>query len=69
MLLIGAHLARPAIQRHIYKCYKFRGGDGQVIEQYEPKQGVIARKEAILAGLRSILPSTGVIGEELRLRN
>ena len=39
-----------------------------MIAQYEPKPGVIARREAILAGLRRLLPPTGVIGEALRLK-
>ena len=39
-----------------------------MIAQYEPKPGVMARREAILAGLLAILPPTGVIGEELRLK-
>jgi glycolate oxidase len=43
-------------------------GKPAVIAQHEPKPGVIARREAILAGLRRILPETGVIGEELRLK-
>ncbi len=39
-----------------------------MISQYEPKAGVIARRDSILAGLRRILPDNGVIGEALRLK-
>ena len=39
-----------------------------MIAQYEPKPGVIARREQILQGLRAILPDTGVIGDATRLK-
>ncbi len=39
-----------------------------MIAQYEPKSGVMARRDAILEGLRRLLPASGVIGEALRLR-
>lgn len=39
-----------------------------MIAQLEPKPGVIERREQILAGLRKILPESGVIGETVRLK-
>jgi glycolate oxidase len=39
-----------------------------MIAQPEPKQDVLARREAIVAGLRALLPETGVIAEPLRLK-
>ena len=39
-----------------------------MIEQYAPKPDVMARRDHIIAGLRALLPETGVIGEALRLR-
>jgi glycolate oxidase len=39
-----------------------------MIQQPEPKRDVLARREAIIAGLRAMLPETGVIAEPLRLR-
>jgi glycolate oxidase len=39
-----------------------------MIAQPEPKQHVLARRAAIVAGLRALLPESGVIAEELRLK-
>ncbi len=39
-----------------------------MIVQHAPKADILARREQILAGLRRILPETGVIGEALRLK-
>ncbi len=39
-----------------------------MIAQPEPKQNVLARRAAIVAGLRALLPESGVIAEELRLK-
>jgi glycolate oxidase len=39
-----------------------------VIIQHEPKQDVLARRAAVLEGLRKILPEDGVIGDALRLK-
>ena len=39
-----------------------------MIAQPQPKQDVLARREAIVAGLRALLPETGVIAEALRLK-
>jgi len=39
-----------------------------VIAQPEPNQDVLARRDSIIAGLRSLLPATGVISEALRLK-
>jgi glycolate oxidase len=39
-----------------------------MIALHEPKQEILARREAIVAGLRAILPPTGVIAEALRLK-
>jgi glycolate oxidase len=39
-----------------------------MIAQPEPKQSVLARRGAIVAGLRALLPESGVIAEELRLK-
>ncbi|MDT7950780.1 MAG: FAD-linked oxidase C-terminal domain-containing protein [Acetobacteraceae bacterium] len=39
-----------------------------MIEQLEPKAGVLARKDAIVAGLRKLLPADAVISEPIRLR-
>ncbi len=39
-----------------------------MIEQLEPKAGVLARKDAIVAGLRRLLPDSAVISESLRLK-
>jgi glycolate oxidase len=39
-----------------------------MIAQPEPKQNVLARRAAIVAGLRALLPDSGVIAEELRLK-
>ncbi len=39
-----------------------------MITQHQPKQGVLERRDAILAGLRRLLPATGVIGDTLRLK-
>jgi glycolate oxidase len=40
----------------------------RVIAQPEPNQDVLARRDSIIAGLRSLLPATGVISEALRLK-
>jgi glycolate oxidase len=39
-----------------------------MITQPEPKQGVLARKQEIVAGLMRLLPASGVISEPVRLR-
>ena len=39
-----------------------------MIAQPEPKREVLARREAIVAGLRALLPESGVIAEPLRLK-
>jgi glycolate oxidase len=39
-----------------------------MIAQPAPKQDVLARRDAIVAGLRKLLPETGVIAEPLRLK-
>ncbi len=39
-----------------------------MIALHEPKQHIIARREAIVAGLRALLPPTGVIADALRLK-
>jgi glycolate oxidase len=39
-----------------------------MIAQPEPKQHVLARRGAIVAGLRALLPASGVIAEPLRLK-
>jgi glycolate oxidase len=39
-----------------------------MIAQPEPKAEVLARREAIIAGLRALLPADGVIAEPLRLK-
>ena len=39
-----------------------------MIEQPEPKSDVLAKRDAIVAGLRRLLPPTGVIAEALRLK-
>jgi glycolate oxidase len=39
-----------------------------MITQPEPKAAVLARREAIVAGLRALLPADGVIAESLRLK-
>lgn len=39
-----------------------------MIEQLEPKAAVLARKEAIVAGLRKLLPADAVVSEPLRLK-
>ena len=39
-----------------------------MIEQLRPKAEVLARKEAIVAGLRRIVPGEGVISEPIRLK-
>ncbi len=39
-----------------------------MIEQPQPKRDVLARRDAIVAGLRAILPESGVIAEPLRLK-
>ena len=39
-----------------------------MIEQLEPKSGVLARKDAIVAGLRRLLPGDAVISESVRLK-
>ncbi len=39
-----------------------------MIAQPEPNQDVLARRDSIIAGLRSLLPATGVISEALRLK-
>jgi glycolate oxidase len=39
-----------------------------MIAQPEPKQNVLARRGAIVAGLRALLPASGVIAEPLRLK-
>jgi glycolate oxidase len=39
-----------------------------MIEQPAPKQDVLAKRDAIVAGLRAILPDSGVIAEPLRLK-
>ena len=39
-----------------------------MIAQPEPKAEVLARREAIVAGLRALLPADGVIAEPLRLK-
>jgi len=39
-----------------------------MIEQPEPKSDVLAKRDAIVAGLRRLLPPTGVIAEAIRLK-
>ena len=39
-----------------------------MIAQPAPRQDVLARRDAIVAGLRALLPESGVIAEELRLK-
>ena len=39
-----------------------------MIKQLEPKSGVLARKDAIVAGLRKLLPAAAVISEPIRLK-
>ncbi|HEX3347635.1 MAG TPA: FAD-linked oxidase C-terminal domain-containing protein [Acetobacteraceae bacterium] len=39
-----------------------------MIAQPEPKRDVMARRDAIIAGLRALLPESGVIAEPLRLK-
>ncbi|MBN9511447.1 MAG: FAD-binding protein [Alphaproteobacteria bacterium] len=39
-----------------------------MIQQPEPKRDVLARRESIVAGLRALLPETGVIADALRLK-
>ncbi len=39
-----------------------------MIVQHEPKQEVLARRDAIIAGLRRLLPIDNVIGDTLRLK-
>ena len=39
-----------------------------MIQQLEPKAGILARKDAIVAGLRKLLPIDAVISEPLRLK-
>ena len=39
-----------------------------MIEQPEPKADVLARRDAIIAGLKALVPGEGVIGDTLRLR-
>jgi glycolate oxidase len=39
-----------------------------MIRQPAPKPEILARKDAIVAGLRAILPDTGVIAEDIRLK-
>ena len=39
-----------------------------MIQQLEPKSGVLARKDAIVAGLRRLLPADAVISEPVRLK-
>jgi glycolate oxidase len=39
-----------------------------MIQQPEPKRDVLARREAIVGGLRALLPETGVIADALRLK-
>ena len=39
-----------------------------MIAQHEPKADVLARRDAIVAGLRALLPASGVIAEPLRLK-
>ena len=39
-----------------------------MIKQLEPKSGVLARKDAIVAGLRKLLPADAVISEPIRLK-
>lgn len=39
-----------------------------MIAQPEPKHDVMARRDAIVAGLRKLVPETGVIGDPIRLK-
>jgi glycolate oxidase len=39
-----------------------------MIALHEPKAGVLARRDAIVAGLRALLPPSGVIAEAIRLK-
>jgi glycolate oxidase len=39
-----------------------------MIALHEPKPGILARREAIVAGLRALLPASGVIAEAVRLK-
>ena len=39
-----------------------------MIAQPEPKQDVMARRDSIVAGLRKLVPETGVIGDPIRLK-
>ena len=39
-----------------------------MIQQLEPKSGVLARKDTIVAGLRKLLPADAVISEPVRLK-
>ena len=39
-----------------------------MIRQPDPKPDVLARRDAIVAGLRALLPETGLIAEPLRLK-
>jgi glycolate oxidase len=40
----------------------------QMIDQPAPKRDVMAKRDAIVAGLRALLPASGVIAEPLRLK-
>ncbi|MCX7384098.1 MAG: FAD-binding protein, partial [Alphaproteobacteria bacterium] len=39
-----------------------------MITQPEPKQDVLAKRDAIVAGLRALVPGSGVIAEAIRLK-
>ena len=39
-----------------------------MIRQPEPKADVLARRDQIVAGLRALLPESGVIADTLRLK-
>src|ERR1700686_4750325 len=39
-----------------------------MIRQLDPKPDVMARRDSIVAGLRALLPESGVIAEPLRLK-
>ena len=64
-LLVGCELRGVVIAAIVPACLR---GVPAMIEQPEPLHGVLARRDSIVAGLRRLLPETGVIAEALRLK-
>ena len=58
-------------QRSSRQCSSSQRSNGKrrpVIRQPDPKPDVMARRDSIVAGLRGLLPESGVIAEPLRLK-